>query len=112
MNRAIECAAFLGLMLAPLAMAQGQTAPAGAAPAGASAAPVTRSEVKNAQRELKAEGLYKGKVDGIAGPQTNEAVSIYEKKHGLPQTAGLDQETARRIGGPRGRRAWRGGRGA
>jgi peptidoglycan hydrolase-like protein with peptidoglycan-binding domain len=119
MNRAITSAALLALILAPLAMAHGQTAPAAAPSAGSTApssgertasAPVTRDEVKDVQRELKTEGLYKGKIDGVVGPQTKEALSTYQKDHGMPQTAMIDQETAQRIGGPKGRRAWRGGR--
>ena len=97
-------------MLAPLAVAQGQTAPSTATGDQGGLAPATRGEVRNAQRELKAEGLYKGAVDGIVGPQTKEAVNTYEKNHDLPQTPGLDQKTARRIGGPAGRRPWRVGR--
>src|SRR5258708_5371071 len=86
MNRTIECAALVGLMLAPLVVAQGQTAPSTAAGDQGGLAPATRGEVRNAQRELKAEGLYKGAVDGIVGPQTKEAVNTYEKNHDLPQT--------------------------
>jgi peptidoglycan hydrolase-like protein with peptidoglycan-binding domain len=119
MNRAIASAALLALIFAPLAVAHGQTGPAAAPSAGSTApasgegtapAPVTRGEVKNVQRELQTEGLYKGKIDGVVGPQTKEALSTYQKDHGLPQTAMIDQQTKQRIGGPKGRRAWRAGK--
>jgi peptidoglycan hydrolase-like protein with peptidoglycan-binding domain len=116
MKRVLASAAILALIFVPLAVAQAPNTPGagntGAGPAGGQGdtAPVTRGEVRNVQRELKSEGLYHGKVDGIVGPQTKEALSTYQRDHGIRQTAIIDQETKRRIGGPRGRQAWRAGR--
>lgn len=60
---------------------------------GAKSAATSQSEVKQAQEQLKSEGLYHGKVDGIMGPETKQAVSQYQKKNGLHETATLDQQT-------------------
>ena len=53
----------------------------------------SQAEVKQAQQQLKSEGLYNGQIDGVVGPETKQAVSQYQKKEGLRQTARLDQET-------------------
>jgi peptidoglycan hydrolase-like protein with peptidoglycan-binding domain len=50
-------------------------------------------QVRQAQQELKAEGLYHGRVDGVFGPQTRDAVASYQQQHNLQQTATLDQAT-------------------
>jgi peptidoglycan hydrolase-like protein with peptidoglycan-binding domain len=49
--------------------------------------------VRQAQQQLKTQGLYKGAIDGIFGPQTRQALSKYQQRSGLPQTATLDQGT-------------------
>lgn len=64
---------------------------------GGSAENVSSQEVKQAQTQLKQQGLYKGKVDGIVGPETKTAISEYQKKEGLPQTASLDQQTLQHL---------------
>jgi peptidoglycan hydrolase-like protein with peptidoglycan-binding domain len=62
-------------------------------------APVRFSEhlVRQAQSELKREGLYRGKVDGIAGPETKQAITAFRQREGLQQTARLDQVTVERM---------------
>lgn len=50
-------------------------------------------QVLQAQRVLKAQGYYRGQVDGIVGPRTREAVAAYQRREGLPQTAQLDRPT-------------------
>lgn len=60
-----------------------------------SAAPV--GLVKEAQTQLKDQGLYNGQIDGIAGPQTRAAVRAYQKREGLRQTAQLDRETVQHM---------------
>jgi peptidoglycan hydrolase-like protein with peptidoglycan-binding domain len=61
--------------------------------------PLRSSEhvVRQAQSELKREGLYRGKVDGIAGPETKQAITAFRQREGLQQTARLDQMTVERI---------------
>jgi peptidoglycan hydrolase-like protein with peptidoglycan-binding domain len=53
--------------------------------------------VRQAQSELKREDLYRGKVDGIAGPETKQAITAFRQREGLQQTAHLDQATVQRI---------------
>jgi peptidoglycan hydrolase-like protein with peptidoglycan-binding domain len=53
--------------------------------------------VRQAQSELKREGLYRGKVDGIAGPETKQAIAAFRRREGLQQTAHLDQSTVQRM---------------
>lgn len=64
---------------------------------GGAAQNVSQQEIKQAQTELKQQGLYRGKIDGIMGPQTKSAISQYQKREGLPQTASLDQQTLSRL---------------
>jgi peptidoglycan hydrolase-like protein with peptidoglycan-binding domain len=63
------------------------------------AGPLRSSEhvVRQAQSELKREGLYRGKIDGIAGPDTKQAITAFRQREGLQQTAHLDQATVQRI---------------
>jgi peptidoglycan hydrolase-like protein with peptidoglycan-binding domain len=53
--------------------------------------------VRRAQSELKREGLYDGRVDGIAGPKTVEGISAFQQRERLPQTARLDRATRDRM---------------
>ena len=49
--------------------------------------PSSEHVVRQAQSELKREGLYRGKVDGIAGPETKQAITAFRQREGLQQTA-------------------------
>jgi peptidoglycan hydrolase-like protein with peptidoglycan-binding domain len=53
--------------------------------------------VRQAQSELKREGFYDGKVDGIAGPETKQGIAAFQQREGLQQTARLDRATADRM---------------
>ena len=67
---------------------------------GSSAPPAVMKRsnlVKQAQTDLKNQGLYHGRIDGIAGPQTERALTAYQQKEGLPQTAALDQATMNKL---------------
>ena len=66
----------------------GSTARSDRAPAGI---------VREAQAQLRDQGLYNGQIDGIAGPQTRSAVRAYQKREGLRQTARLDRETVQHM---------------
>jgi peptidoglycan hydrolase-like protein with peptidoglycan-binding domain len=57
--------------------------------------------VKQAQERLKAEGFYKGRIDGILGPRTRRAIALFQRKNGLRQTATLDRATRDRLTGSR-----------
>jgi peptidoglycan hydrolase-like protein with peptidoglycan-binding domain len=51
------------------------------------------SQIKQVQQRLKAAGTYSGPIDGRMGAQTQQAISQFQKKHGLRQTGNLDQQT-------------------
>jgi peptidoglycan hydrolase-like protein with peptidoglycan-binding domain len=53
--------------------------------------------VRRAQSELKREGLYEGRVDGIAGTQTKQAITVFQQREGLQQNARVDRVTLRRM---------------
>ena len=124
MRRAILLTASLALAVAGCSMTRPENgmaanAPRSAAPAPAApalAAPVTAQarqalvasdaaaetsvrerELRRAQGTLKAEGLYKGRVDGKSGPLTLAAIEAFQKQHGLKQTGWLDQATWRAL---------------
>jgi peptidoglycan hydrolase-like protein with peptidoglycan-binding domain len=54
--------------------------------------------VRQAQNELHQQGLYDGPIDGIVGPKTKSGLNTYQQRHGLQQTARLDEETLRSMG--------------
>jgi len=56
-------------------------------------ATVREDELRQAQRTLKAEGYYKGSVDGKSGPATVAALESFQSAHGLKRTGWLDQPT-------------------
>jgi hypothetical protein len=72
-----------------------------APPAGVDYAP-TPQTVREAQQSLRAQGLYNGPIDGILGPKTKSALSQYQQRNSLEQTARLDQDTLNRLRGDRG----------
>lgn len=53
--------------------------------------------VKEAQLKLKSIGLYTGNIDGLAGPETKQAVSQFQQRNGLKQTGRLDHETLAKL---------------
>ncbi len=59
--------------------------------------PQSSEEVKQAQGELQRQGLYNGEIDGIAGPETRQAVREYQQREGLQQTARLDRLTLQHM---------------
>lgn len=52
---------------------------------------------RKAQKKLKKAGYYNGPVDGIAGPQTRDAIIEYQRKEGLTVTGRLDSDTRIRL---------------
>jgi peptidoglycan hydrolase-like protein with peptidoglycan-binding domain len=51
------------------------------------------NQVMEVQQKLQAANLYSGKIDGIMGPETQQALRSYQQQHGLQVTARLDQQT-------------------
>lgn len=52
-----------------------------------------RKPIANAQKRLQTEGYYSGKVDGIFGSQTTEAIRKFQATRNLGQTGDLDETT-------------------
>ena len=58
---------------------------------------LSQDEVRQAQQQLAAQGLYRGPVDGLAGPDMQRALIRFQQQNGLRRTATLDQETMNRL---------------
>jgi peptidoglycan hydrolase-like protein with peptidoglycan-binding domain len=58
------------------------------------AAQLSKDDIRWAQVELRMIGLYKGSLDGVAGPETKQALLGFQTRNGLKRTATLDQRTA------------------
>lgn len=54
--------------------------------------------VADVQSVLQEKGLYKGEVDGLVGPQTQQALAAYQTSTGLEPTGTLDQPTLESLG--------------
>ena len=59
---------------------------------------VSNSMVRHAQRELKDNGYYTGRVDGIMGPRTERALRQYQRSENLAQTGRLNRATMKSLG--------------
>ena len=57
----------------------------------------SRDEVREAQQQLRNQGLYHGRIDGILGRDTKQALGQFQKNNGLSQTATLDQPTMDKL---------------
>lgn len=62
------------------------------------AARLDRAQVRQVQQELSSHGIYHGPIDGLAGPQTLEALQTFQAQQGLPAHARLDAQTRRALG--------------
>lgn len=60
---------------------------------------VSRDEVQQVQQKLQQDGFYHGKIDGLVGPGTQQALRRYQQKNGLPATATLDPQTMDSLNG-------------
>ena len=58
------------------------------------AANLSKDDIRWAQVKLRMVGLYNGSLDGVAGPETKQALLKFQKSNGLDRTATLDQATA------------------
>jgi len=54
-------------------------------------------QVRQRQKQLKDMGYLKGKVDGIIGPQTRQAIQDYQRKQNLAATGNFDAETLSKL---------------
>ncbi len=54
--------------------------------------------IANVQAELQQQGYYRGEVDGLVGPLTRDAISDYQRDHGLYITSAIDQPTLQSLG--------------
>jgi len=60
---------------------------------------MNRQEIKQAQQQLKTDGLYNGPINGINGRSTRLALGRFQQQNGLPHTARLDNATRTRLMG-------------
>jgi peptidoglycan hydrolase-like protein with peptidoglycan-binding domain len=49
--------------------------------------------VRQVQRELRTNRMYRGQLDGIWGPRTKQGVTDFQRKNNLPTTGELDDQT-------------------
>jgi peptidoglycan hydrolase-like protein with peptidoglycan-binding domain len=57
-----------------------------------------KEDIKEAQEALQKAGHNPGPIDGIMGPQTQQALKAFQSKSGLKETGRLDDETAKKLG--------------
>ena len=81
---------------------QGLNAPPANANPGMQAAPAqgraaANDQVRQAQQQLQAAGLYNGPVDGIMDPDTRAALARFQQQNGLRRSEDLDQPTLARL---------------
>ncbi|MFO7153672.1 MAG: spore cortex-lytic enzyme [Caldicoprobacter oshimai] len=58
----------------------------------------TGSKVMEVQRKLKQWGYYDGPIDGVYGPETFEAVKLFQRKNGLKVDGVVGPQTAAALG--------------
>jgi len=64
---------------------------------GATVGQPSQSQIQQAQQQLKSQGLYTGSIDGVVGPETQSALSQFQRQNGLPATAQLDEQTMDKL---------------
>jgi peptidoglycan hydrolase-like protein with peptidoglycan-binding domain len=64
---------------------------------GQTAVNASQNEVRQAQEQLRDQGLYRGRIDGVLGPETKQALQQFQQKNSLPVTATLDQQTMDKL---------------
>lgn len=63
------------------------------APSASRTGALTNADVRAAQTALSNMGLYDGRIDGIYGSRTIQAVSEFQARNNLPRTGALTQRT-------------------
>jgi putative peptidoglycan binding protein len=56
------------------------------------------SQVRQVQEALKAQGHDPGPIDGVMGPQTQDALRAYQRSQNLTETGRLDAQTSQKLG--------------
>lgn len=70
----------------------------GVGTSGTAASQSTSSEVRRLQEQLRSQGHDPGAVNGVMGPQTQDALRAYQRSNGLAETGRLDTQTAEKLG--------------
>jgi len=52
----------------------------------------------NVQTQLRNDGYYGGRIDGVLGPQTRRALAAFQADHGLAVTSSVDRPTLATLG--------------
>jgi Putative peptidoglycan binding domain len=55
-------------------------------------------EERQVQQKLRDRGFYKGTIDGVFGPETNQALKEFQSANALPETGTLDQQMMGLLG--------------
>jgi LysM repeat protein len=71
---------------------------AAAVPAATSASGGVNPQVAGLQVALRAQGLYRGPIDAISGPETVAAVRAFQRSEGIPVTGLADTRTRAALG--------------
>ncbi len=84
----------LGLLLAlsPLAVSAQQ------APGLIYSQPLPPAALQQVQERLRQAGAYQGRVDGVWGPESQQALERYQQRNGLQVTGQMNQATAATLG--------------
>lgn len=61
---------------------------------------ISRNSVQEVQQRLAAQGLYRGREDGVMGTETERAIAAFQHRNGLRVNGTLDQATLDRLAGP------------
>jgi peptidoglycan hydrolase-like protein with peptidoglycan-binding domain len=59
--------------------------------------PISQDEVRQAQQQLAAQGLYRGPIDGLVNTEMQRALTRFQQQNGLRLTATLDPDTMGRL---------------
>jgi hypothetical protein len=65
---------------------------------GMRATKANTTQVRQVQEALKAQGHDPGPIDGVMGPQTQEALRAYQRSQNLTETGRLDAQTSEKLG--------------
>jgi peptidoglycan hydrolase-like protein with peptidoglycan-binding domain len=89
----------MGGSSAPQAAAAPPAPPPAPAPAPAPTPgnELSHQTVRQIQTALKHNGDYRGRVDGVWGPMTQNGVSQFQQKNGLQATGALDEQTLQAL---------------
>jgi len=72
--------------------------PAASAPVAAADVPRPDPQVAGLQIGLRGRGIYRGAIDGLAGPLTKAAVQVLQRRAGRRASGVVDRGTRRLLG--------------